>query len=352
MRVEELRGSDFWKSNAPLLMERNEALEDWLSTRVDLNRHVLFRTSGSSGVQKWIALSKDALAWSAERVVEHLSMTSADVCALALPTHHVGGFGMVARCEVSGARLVEFEGRWSAQGFTELCLLEKVTITSLVPTQVDDLVSEQIAAPASLRSIVVGGGSLHPKLAQKARGLGWPVVPSYGMTETGSQIATGENLPLIKGWDATVRDERLMVKGEGLLSGIVTHEGGSFEFHDPKDDGWYLTSDLASLSGRNLTVRGRADRRVKILGELVDLVALEDFWAEKTGGEVAIIGSSDERRGLHLILFYTGDESPIRDLNNDLPGPERLFKWKKLQELPRSPLGKIDRLNLREIHLD
>lgn len=352
MRVEKLRGSEFWDANAPLLLERNAALEEWLLTRPELNRHVIFRTSGSSGVQKWIALSKKALAWSAERVVEHLGMSSADVCVLALPTLHVGGFGMVARCEVSGASLVEYEGRWSAQEFTELCFREKVTITSLVPTQVNDLVAERLAAPECLRSVVVGGGSLDSELAQKARDLGWPVVPSYGMTETGSQIATGENLPLIKGWDASICDERLMVKGAGLLSGIVTQKDGSFEFHDPKNDGWFLTSDLVSLSGRNLTILGRADRRLKILGELIDLSALEDFWAHQTGGEVAIISSPDERRGQNLILFFTGDGSSIACLNHDLPGPERVSKWEELQEFPRSPLGKIDHLTLKEIHLD
>lgn len=333
-------------------MEHNTALEDWISTRSDFESNVLFRTSGSSGVQKWIALSKTALAWSAERVVEHLGMTSADVCALALPVYHVGGFGVVARCEVSEARLVEFGGRWSAQDFTELCHSEKVTITSLVPTQVDDLVRAQLVAPETLRSIVVGGGSLNSELAQKARELGWPVVPSYGMTETGSQIATGEKLPLIQGWSASISEDRLMVKGEGLLSGIVTQKDDSFEFHDPKDDGYYLTSDLASLNGRNLTILGRADRRVKILGELVDLTALENFWAERTGGEAAVITSSDERRGQNLTLFFTGNDSVISPLNDGLPGPERLLKWKRLPELPRSPLGKIDRLSLREIHLD
>ena len=347
-----LRGPEFWNSNASLLMERHAGLDAWLSKRADFNRDVIFRTSGSTGVQKWVALSKTALAWSAERVVEHLGMNSADICALALPTYHVGGFGMVARCELSGSSLVELEGRWSARSYADLCTREKVTISSLVPTQVSDLVSQNLQAPESLRTIIVGGGSLDPALAKKARFLGWPVVPSYGMTETGSQIATGENLPLIKGWQVSVCDERLKVKGDGLLHGIIMEKNGSFEFHDPKNDGWFLTSDRAELSGNHLSVLGRADRRVKILGELVDLTTLEKFWAEKTGGEVAIVTLPNERRGLDLILFYTGDCAEISSLNDQLPGPERILEWKLLPELLRTSLGKIDRLNMAKIYSD
>ena len=352
MKPDSLRGPEFWNSNAPFLMEAHSELDEWLSKRADLERNVIFRTSGSSGVQKWVALSKSALLWSAERVVEHLGMNSTDVSALALPTHHVGGFGMVTRCELSGSALVELEGRWSAENYLELCLREKVTITSLVPTQVRDLVSQNFQAPTSLRTVIVGGGSLEMDLEKKARALGWPVVPSYGMTETGSQIATGQGLPLIKGWRASVSDERLKVKGEGLLHGIITENEGGFEFHDPKEEGWFLTSDLAVLSGNHLTIMGRSDRRVKILGELIDLTTLEQFWSEKTGAEVAIITRPNERRGFDLVLFYTGNNSEISQLNENLPGPERILEWKLLPRLPRTPLGKIDRLNLARNYPD
>ena len=37
---------------------------------------------------------------------------------------------------------------------------------------------------------MTGGGALDPSLYKQARDLGWPLLPSYGLTECGSQVAT------------------------------------------------------------------------------------------------------------------------------------------------------------------
>ena len=136
-------------------------------------------TSGSSGTLKWIALSKSALWWSAERVVEHLKITSDDVLVLALPVYHVGGFGIVARAQIATCCFLEFCERWDPKVFADFCHQEGVTIASLVPTQVRDLVDAEVAAPPSLRALVVGGGALESELAEKAISLSWPVFASY-----------------------------------------------------------------------------------------------------------------------------------------------------------------------------
>lgn len=352
MRVESIRGSKFWDASDPFVFEDNVSLSEWAHNQDHLAHHVFFRSSGSSGVQKWIALSKDALRWSAESVIEHLQITAEDVCALALPVHHVGGFGLVARCEFSGARLVEFSGAWSPVSFRDFCDQQKVTLTSLVPTQVSDLVSQNLTAPASLREIIVGGGHFDSSLTERARSLGWPVIPSYGMTETASQIASGDHLPLIEGWDARVVDDLLEVKGEGLLSGIITKKENGFHFDNPKSGGWFRTSDRVELHERNLTFISRADRRIKVLGELVDLDALEEFWAKLTGAEVAVIARPNDRRVHTLHLFYTGSGTTVASKNAELPGPERLESWFHLPSLPRTELGKIDRLQMTRIQLD
>ncbi|NIP97055.1 MAG: o-succinylbenzoate--CoA ligase, partial [Akkermansiaceae bacterium] len=54
---------------------------------------VVFPTSGSGGEHKWVSLRREALLVSAEAVNRHLEVEPADVWMLALPHHHVGGFG-------------------------------------------------------------------------------------------------------------------------------------------------------------------------------------------------------------------------------------------------------------------
>jgi len=344
--------ASFWKLPEVVLPEEHALLREWLAGRPEFQDHVVFRTSGSSGVEKWVALSKAALEWSARRVINYLEMTALDVCGLALPGVHVGGFGLRLRAHLSGASLVEFEGKWNGGRFGEWCAREGVTVSSLVPTQVRDLVEAGVSAPSCLRSIVVGGGVLKPELAEQAKLFGWPVLPSYGMTETAAQIATGDGLPLFDGWDARIEDGCLVVKGGGLLTAVIRREGEGFVADDPKVGGWFLTSDRAELDGRYLRILGRADRRVKVLGSLVDLEVLEEFWRGELGCELALVTRPDDRRGAALILFVEGEVVGIEKINRALLGPERVMAYQVVRALPRSSLGKIDRTRLREIVLD
>ncbi len=324
-------------------------LREWAEGEEALEGHRFFRTSGSSGEEKWIALSEEALEWSARSVIEALEITKEDVLGLALPEIHVGGYGVVVRARVSGAGLARFEGRWEAEGFAEWCEREGVTVLSLVPTQVHDLVKAGCRGGDKLRVIVVGGGALDEGLADEARGLGWPVLPSYGMTETSSQVATGEGLPLLPGWEAKVVDGCLALRGGGLLTAVIRRKGGEFFAEDPKVDGWFLTQDRVEIEEGRLRVMGRADRLVKVMGELVDLENLENFWREKLGGEVAIVTRVDERRGVTLDLFFEAAGEGVEELNAGLPGPERLSAWRRVESMPRSPLGKIDRAALSHL---
>ena len=331
-------------------MKNDDDLLKWARESGSFARHHFFRSSGSGGEEKWVALSKDALEWSARSVIEALEIGGRDVLGLALPEVHVGGFGVVLRARLAGCELVRFSSKWSASDFSSWCKSEGVTISSLVPTQVHDLVEEGCRGADSLRHIVVGGGVLEESLRERARELGWPVLPSYGMTETSSQVATGDGLPLLPGWEAQLVDGCLALKGGGLLTAVVRREGKGFVSHDPKQDGWYVTSDRVELTDVGLRILGRADRRVKVLGELVDLDVLEQFWRKKLNCEVALISSPHERSGNVLHLFSEGDGEGVVEVNKALPGPERVSSWHGVMQLPRSPLGKVDRSALSKFH--
>lgn len=301
-----------------------------------LSGHVWLATSGTTGALKLTALSKDALLVSAAAVNRHLQSDANDVWLCVLPTFHVGGLGIYARAFLSGARIVT-EG-W-----------EGVTLASLVPAQVIDLVGARTVAPRSLRAVVVGGGVLTEDLAAEGRALGWPLLASYGMTECGSQIATARpespELVFLDHIEARIEsDGRLAIRSEALLTGYGTEDG----FVDPKVDGWFVTEDLASISGRTLRVEGRSRDFVKIGGESVDLSRLDRILSA-LGADAAAVAIPDERLG-HVIGLAVagGDPDAIVEAFNARVFPfERVRRIIRVAEIPRTPLGKIMRSRLQ-----
>ncbi|MCB1129935.1 MAG: AMP-binding protein [Verrucomicrobiae bacterium] len=349
---------DFWDDETPALPGDPR-----------LAGHVLFETSGSSGVPKQVALSKSALQVSAAAVNRHLGVTAESCWGLALPTRHVGGFGVAARAFEAGCRFHQFESRWDAETFANWLEENEVTHTSLVPTQVHDLVASGRIAPESLKAIVVGGGHLDRQTGQRARELGWPVLASYGMTEAGSQIATQEPadlgspyepapIPLLPIWDARVgEDGALSISGPALFSGYVV--GGIFT---PRAADWHTTSDRAELAGRGLTPLGRLDSLVKVLGELVDPEAIEREMVLLSAGrlsplDLAVAALPDERTEHRLVPVFLSSVDPqtaaflLADYNAQAPGFRRLTKPVFLSSIARSQIGKPLRSAIAQIVL-
>lgn len=323
---------------------------------------VLFRTSGTTGEGKWLVVGKRALLVSARAVNDWLEVDGSSVWGLALPLNHVGGFGVMARAYVAGSGLEVFPGKWDAGEFADWIVRAGVTHASLVPTQVYDLVKSEIPAPACLSAVVVGGGRLEESLGEAARGLGWPVLASYGMTEAGSQIATqrlsslgkpfGEwEMELLPIWEAEANEQGLLsISGEALFSGMITKDGFSQRL-----PGAYLTNDRVRLNGRILIPEGRADSLVKVMGELIDIEAVEREFIRIAGGRIdpekfAVVAVPDERRGHVLVAVFEGGvasaEPAYREYQESAGGLVQFERWLELEALPKTNLGKLRRAEL------
>jgi O-succinylbenzoic acid--CoA ligase len=338
----------------------------------ELAGQVLFQTSGSTGTPKWIALSKSALLLSAACVNRHLCVTEDSRWGLTLPLHHVGGFGVAARCFEAACACSTYPGRWNATTFRAWAEAEGITHSSMVPTQVHDLVAAGLSAPATLRAIVVGGGRLDERTGQAARDLGWPVLASYGMTETGSQIATQSldlldapyktgAIPLLDIWDTRSGDDGILeVSGPALFSGTLHPDGnGAWIYHERSSD-WHQTSDKVLLQDRLLTPISRADQIVKVLGELVNPEVIERELAELSGGTLTpgtfAIAALPDARAEHRLIPIFVDSIPrelvlnvLREYEIHAPGYRRLQPPRFTKSLPCSPLGKILRVELRKL---
>ncbi len=371
METARLTDPAFWTDAAPCCAGGGNPFQGWEHTQEELEKHVMFQTSGSTGAPKWVALSKDALLVSAAAVNSHLQVRDSSCWGLALPVHHVGGFGVVARAFEAGCRLSVFGRRWDARMFTSWLEAERVSHVSLVPTQVVDLTRSGLHAPGSLRAVVVGGGRLEEVFGREARALGWPVLASYGMTEAGSQIATQDMdatgsqylaapIPLLPVWRAECgTDSRLRIAGPALFSGIVASGPDGWCYH--KRSGiWHETPDLARLDGDMLTPIGRADSLVKILGELVDPLEVERGLADAAGtaltpGAFAVAALPDMRAEHVLIPVFakiigveTGANAVAR-YNKRVPGFRRVGEPVWIDNLPVTELGKVRRAELAAI---
>ena len=368
----EMTSARFWQSEQCLVMVNPRdpgavaeagIIRPWLEQQPALSGHMLFATSGSSGGRKWVALSRQALLASAATVNRHLSVATSDRWLMALPDFHVGGVGMFARCYDAGCELLRMEGKWNPGVYHDMAEVEKTTLSSLVPTQLFDLVQRGFKAPASLRALLIGGGRLADDLYDRALGLGWPVMGTYGMTEAASQIATAmpghRDLKILPGWQTKLtREGNLSIKGDSLLSAYVYCTGDSCLLNDPLVDGWFDTGDRVAMMADTIKVKGRADRCVKILGELINVSEIEARVLEHAARcqspipspipspnlDLAVVAVPDSRKGNRLVLCgdKQADVDQIRKHYNQECHPvERIDELCLLEQIPRSPMGKV-----------
>lgn len=307
----------------------------------------LFATSGTTGTPQWILHSQEGLDWCARTVNDHFECTAQDIWGLALPLFHVGGYCLTHRARMAGGKVTTLEGRWQPNMFRQWLEREKVSIVSLVPTQVFDLVREKLTPPPNLRLALVGGEHLPAATFEKASELGWPLRSSYGMTETAGLIAASglgnQELQPLPGWTLACDQAGLLtIDGPSLFQGHLSDH----EFLPAPRP--FTTRDLVEKEGNTLRILGRSDDQVKILGELVDLASLrQELAAEFPDWRSTVLAIPEERRGHVLLAVIEGQPNSFphhqfQRWNQDRPGFARCEDPVFVSKWPRSPLGKLD----------
>lgn len=328
--------------------------------------HIWLHTSGSVQT-KLVALHKQAFLASAQAVNKHLQATSCDIWINPLPLFHVGGLGILARGHLNGAHVYTYPDKWSPHSFQKMVADKRGTLTSLVPTQVYDLVVHNLAAPKSLRAVIVGGGACHRSLYERARKLGWPLLPSYGMTECASQVATAPlesllkdkipDLEILSHIDVKIeKNHQISICSSALLTAYANIENGKICLSYPVVNGWFLSQDRGCVTGRSLTLHGRLGDFIKISGESVEFGHLEKILEEiklRQGilFDIALGAIPDLRLGhvIHLFSTHEQTESIKYEYNSKVMPYERIRKVHVIPAIPRSALNKVLKTELIKI---
>lgn len=323
--------------------------------------YFLIASSGSSqkvgDSVKLIALKIQSVLNSARRFNQYFEATAKVHWGLVLPEYHVAGLGVFARAYLSGAQVYSKE--WMTDGIEAWFTENQVGYMSLVPAQIYDLVQANIKAPLCIKKVFVGASALNPDLRDKALTLQWPIIETYGMTETASMIAikTDDFFKVLPGVEVDNSDGVLKIKCDSLLSAKLQKTSEDIEIQSFNESSWYVTQDKVEIKknpdGVFLHFLGRDTDYIKILGEGVSLSELRDLLIrialEKKLNPLnfEILAVGDERAGHKLVLtteesVSEEDSKLLKDLFNQHCRPyEKIQECMSIGQIPRTELGKL-----------
>ena len=279
-------------------------------------------TSGTTGQPKGAMLTVGNFWWSAIGSALNLGTHTDDTWLACLPLFHVGGLSILLRSAIYGITAIVHDG-FDADAVNRAIVHERVTIVSLVAVMLQRLLDAHGAQPYpdTLRCVLLGGGPAPRPLLERCARIGIPVVQTYGLTETASQVATlapedalrklgAAGRPLYPnalrivaadGADApTGEPGEIVVRGPVVMAGYA---GRAEATARAMVDGWLHTGDIGRLDADGfLHVLDRRDDLVVSGGENVYPAEVEAvLLAHPSVAEAAVIGVPDDTWGQRVV---------------------------------------------------
>ncbi len=323
---------------------------------------VLLSTSGSTGVSKFVRLSRNNLSANAEAIAEYLAIESSDRALLPLPLHYCYGLSVLHSHLLRGASVVVTDRSVVDPCFWDLVATHGVTTFPAVPFTFDLLDRIDFASMdvPSLRSITQAGGKLAPEAVERYARLGqakgFDLVVMYGATEATARMAylpphlaaehpTAVGHPIPGGEFRLADDGELIYSGPNVMMGYAT---GRHDLARGPELEELHTGDLAIRNEAGLyEITGRKSRFLKLFGLRVSLDAVESFAADLTGGVAAATGTDDQ-----LIVAVEAEHQ------TDVVGDQIVERFGlaraavtviQLDEIPRLSNGKTDYMAVRAV---
>jgi pimeloyl-ACP methyl ester carboxylesterase len=223
-------------------------------------------------------------------------------------------------------------------------------------------------APATVRALLVGGGPVPAELVRRAARAGWPVMPTYGLSEMGSGVSVlsrGEALEApgsagrpLPGMSVTIEGAGEDGVGEIVVAG-ASRSSGYLGEPPISADAPLHTGDLGRLDadGRLVVVDRRTDRIVRG-GENVAPAEVEAVLEEHPAiAEAGVVGRTDPLWGHVPVAAVVltpdapdpGDAALAAHVRASLAGFKVPIAFIRLDALPRTPGGKLRREALRAL---
>ncbi len=360
----------FIKSKLPLpLLKR-------VTGRSNLNQPaVILFTSGSEKEPKVVQLSQKNILSNIDSFADMMEIRGMDMLLAVLPYFHVFGltinlwtpmcFGMTS---ITYANPLEFKT------IAKIIKEYKPELLVGTPLFLEGYVRQSKPGDFASIKLAVSGADKCPEQlrAQYREKHNIEIIEGYGTTETSPVISAnprhrnkpgsiGTPIPgttvkiqnLDSGEDCMHGEMgKILVKGDGVMQGYLNDvEESSLRIKS----GWYDTGDLGYLDEDGyLWHKGRLKRFVKIGGEMVSLVMVEETLNDLTPEEVecCAVELPDAKRGSRIVAVTNNEidqQELSKRLSKELPNLALPKKFVIVPEFPRMGSGKTDFRSLTEI---
>jgi len=330
---------------------------------------VILLTSGSEKDPRAVQLTHKNIKHNITAVVDVLNVNSTDVFLTNLPYFHV--FGLTVNLWIPlvvGGQIITVLNPLDYKTIVESVKNYKVTVLVSTPTFLHGyLQKSQKGDFASVRYFVSGADKLPEQIREEyIKQHGIEVLEGYGATETSPIVSVnypgcvkrgsvGKPLPgvhlkitdLEGGFELPRGKEgKILIKGDLVMKGYF---GNIEETYLRIRDGWYDTGDMGILDDEGfLHHRGRLKRFVKIGGEMLSLVRIEDEINKLLPEETicCVVDIPDMVKGSEIVSVVTNKQIDKKEIKKKLakvlPKIAIPKKFVVIDEFPMSSSGKVN----------
>jgi amino acid adenylation domain-containing protein/non-ribosomal peptide synthase protein (TIGR01720 family) len=341
-------------------------------------------TSGTTGLPKGVMIENKNLVSLMAHDRSPFDFDSADVWTMFHSYNFDFSIWEMYGALLNGGRLVVIprDTARDSQRYLQVLLEEKVTVLNQTPTAFYSLINEELQYPPgglNLKYVIFGGEALNPfKLKRwKTRYPGTKLINMFGITETTVHVThkaltdqeiesnisnIGVPLPTLGRGIVDAHLEllppgipgELCVAGEGVgrgyLNGPALTEARFVTNSCQADERFYRSGDLVRLlDSGEMEYLGRVDQQVKIRGFRIEPAEIENRLLNIGGvKDAVVIDREDEGRERYLCAYVVSDDGlDVMDLrlllSNHLPSYMIPANFVKLDKIPLTPNGKLDR---------
>ncbi|XKH50795.1 o-succinylbenzoate--CoA ligase [Chryseomicrobium palamuruense] len=324
-------------------------------------------TSGTTGRPKGVRQTLENHMTSALGSALNLGILPEDKWLCVMPLYHISGFSMIMRSLIYGSAL-ELHDRFRPESVMRAIQTRGITHLSVVTTMLQQLLeiveNEQQPLPSTFRVALAGGGPVPIPYLEKAQLYGFPVIQTYGMTETSSQTCTlGAEDAIRKAGSAgrplffaDVRidgenEGEIWVRGSHVTPGYI---GMASTQQSTTEDGWFKTGDIGRIDEEGyLYILDRRSDLIVSGGENIYPAEVEQaLLAHPDIVDAGVVAMDDAKWGQVPVAFVQVKEGCEPDLKTFLS--TRLASYKQpvhyyfVDALPRNASNKLVRRELKD----